>query len=176
MSHDNFSKNGNLSEEQTIVGSSFAKYLDGKILLGAVEYADLPGLHLFNVQVRVDTGANNSSLHVENIEYEERDNETWVSFDLPKDVFPDRRTSRRSAKLIDKRLVKTNNEAKEKRCLIEASVCIGKSHWTIPITLTDRSNMRYPMLLGRTAMAGRALVDPESEYIQSEDRMSVNYE
>lgn len=158
------------------IGQASAEQSEGKMVLGAVEYVDLPGLHLFNVQVRVDTGANNSSLHVDKIEYEERNGETWVSFDLPEDVFPDRKASRRSAKLVDKRTVKTNNDAKEQRCLIEVSICIGKSHWTIPITLTDRSNMRYPMLLGRTAMAGRAIVDPELEYIQSQDRMSIDYE
>lgn len=149
---------------------------DEKMILGAVEYVDLPGLHLFNVEVRVDTGAKNSSLHVENIEYEDRGGDIWVSFDLPKDVFPDRKASRRSAKLLDKRIVKTNNEARETRCLIEASICIGNSHWMIPVTLTDRSNMRFPMLLGRTAMAGRAIVDPELEYVQSEERMTINYE
>lgn len=136
-----------------------------KTLIGAIERCDLPELDIQGLEVRVDTGAKTSSLHVDNIELEERDGESWVVFDIHPDVHNVDRVVRRKAKRIKERVVKTSNDQKERRVVIETLFRLGGQCWKIELNLTDRSNMTYLMLLGREAMAGKLLVDPGESFL-----------
>lgn len=137
-----------------------------KITLGALEVCDLPQLEITKLHMRVDTGAQTSSLHVDNIEEFKNDQgELWVSFDIHPDVHNVDTVVRRKAKVHDTRIVKSSSGDKEKRHVIETRIVLGDESWPIHITLTDRSSMTYLMLLGRQAMDGRVLVDPSSEYL-----------
>lgn len=136
-----------------------------KVTVGVLEEADLPELHIESLNVRIDTGAKTSSLHVDNLELETRNGESWVSFDIHPDIHNVSRVVRRSAKVKEKRLIKSSNAEKEKRVVIETTLCMGTRSWPIEVTLTDRSSMTYLMLLGREAMQRRLVVDPEFEYL-----------
>ena len=57
-----------------------------KQLIGALECANLPELGIYNLTMRVDTGAATSSLHVDNIEEFKRDDERWIRFDIHPDI------------------------------------------------------------------------------------------
>ncbi len=138
---------------------------EDKMVVGALEQCDLPELHIRNLDVRVDTGAKTSSLHVDNLETFKRDGETWVSFDIHPDSHNVDRVVRRSARVKDHRTIKSSNATKEKRCVIETEICMGTRHWPIEVTLTDRSSMSYLMLLGREAMQGKVVVDPGAEFL-----------
>ena len=137
-----------------------------KLILGALEVCNLPKLQITNLHVRVDTGAKTSSLHVDNIETETRNEETWVSFDIHPDIHNVERVVRRSSILKETRLIKSSNAAKEQRYVIETPISMGDRTWLIEVTLTDRSSMSYLMLLGRQAMLDNVLVDPSKEYLQ----------
>ena len=139
--------------------------IDKKVIVGALEECDLPELHIYSLNMRVDTGAKTSSLHVDNIELEDRGEESWVSFDIHPDIHDVKRVVRRTAKLKEERTIKSSNAEKEKRYVIVTTICMGTKNWPIEVTLTDRSSMTYLMLLGREAMQGRLLVDPEKEYL-----------
>ncbi|MDH3673614.1 MAG: RimK/LysX family protein, partial [Gammaproteobacteria bacterium] len=54
---------------------------------------------------------------------------------------------------------------KEKRWVIRTPLTLGQHTWPIEITLTARDDMRFRMLIGRTAMNGRARVDPSRSYL-----------
>lgn len=150
--------------------------LDNKMMVGSLEECDLPELHIFSLNMRVDTGAKTSSLHVDNIQPENRDGEDWVSFDIHPDIHNVARHVRRAAKVKEIRQIKSSNAEKEKRYVIETTMCMGARSWPIEVTLTDRSNMTYLMLLGREAMSGRLVVDPEHEYVlgQRENSSELN--
>lgn len=152
--------------------------LDNKMMVGSLEECDLPELHIFSLNMRVDTGAKTSSLHVDNIQLEEREGDDWVSFDIHPDIHNVTRHVRRAAKVKETRLIKSSNAEKEKRYVIETTICMGSRNWPIEVTLTDRSNMTYLMLLGREAMMGRLIVDPEQEYVlgQRENSSELNKE
>ncbi len=137
-----------------------------KLILGALEVCNLPELHITDLQIRVDTGAKTSSLHVDNIELEMRNDESWVSFDIHPDIHNVTRVVRRSSKLKEIRSIKSSNAAKEQRYVIDTKICMGNRTWPIEITLTDRSSMSYLMLLGRQAMMNDILVDPSKEFLQ----------
>lgn len=138
-----------------------------KIILGALEKCDLPDIGIFNLVMRVDTGAATSSLHVENVEEFEKDGEQYINFDIHPDVYDVERITRHSSKVEAIRRVKSSTATRERRFLITTTLVIGENAWPIHITLTDRSEMTYNMLLGREAMQDKILVDPSKEFIFS---------
>lgn len=143
-----------------------------KLLVGAIELCDLPDLDIVGLTARIDTGAQTSSLHVDNIEEFTKDNETWVAFDIHPDIHNVEKVVRRKAKLKGRRNIKSSNAQKEKRCVISTTLTMGERRWEIQLTLTDRSEMSYLMLIGRQAMNGKIIVDPEHEYMLSQDEKS----
>ena len=136
-----------------------------KMLVGALEFCDLPELEITNLNARIDTGAQTSSLHVDNIEEFEQHGERWVSFDIHPDIHNVGTIVRRWAKLKGRRKVKSSNAQSEKRCVISTVLEMGGRRWRIHLTLTDRREMTYLMLIGRQAMNGKMMVDPEYEYL-----------
>lgn len=138
-----------------------------KPIVGALELCDLPELSIEALNIRVDTGAATSSLHVDNIEEFKKKGRTWVSFDIHPDIHNVDDIVRREAKVVTVRNVKSSTATKERRYLISTAIKMAGTQWDINLTLTDRSEMTYLMLLGREAMAGRFLVDPEHEYLLS---------
>lgn len=143
------------------------------LVLGTLEICDLPELQIADLHIRVDSGAKTSSLHVDNIEADTREGDTWVSFDIHPDIHNVERVVRRSSKVKEMRSIKSSNAAKEQRYVIETLITLGDRSWPIEVTLTDRSSMSYLMLLGRQAMLNDILVDPSKEYLQTSNP-SVN--
>ena len=141
--------------------------MEEKAIVGALELCALPELEISNLHVRVDTGAQTSSLHVDNITEIEKNGKLWVTFDIHPDYHNVEYVVRREAKVKGLRAIKSSNASKEKRYVIDTLLVIGDLQWSIQLTLTDRSNMTYLMLLGREAMQGRLIVDPSEEYLLS---------
>ena len=136
-----------------------------KRIVGALELCDLPELSITGLNVRVDTGAATSSLHVDNLEEFEQDDELWVGFDIHPNIHNVDEIVRRQAKVVGQRKVKSSTATREKRYVIHTPIVMADEAWTIELTLTDRSEMTYLMLFGREGMSGRFIVDPEQEYI-----------
>lgn len=139
-----------------------------KIVVGALEFCDLPELGITDLQMRIDTGATTSSLHVDNIEEFELDGKRRVRFDIHPDVHSVDKIITTTAPLCGKKVVKSSSADKEKRIVIKTAICLGDATWKIKLTLTDRSSMSNLMLLGREAMKDRILVDPSQEFILKE--------
>ena len=137
------------------------------LTVGALEYCDLPELDVNEIQMRVDTGAATSSLHVDNIEEFTQDGKRWVKFDIHPDVHNVETTVHKVLRLKGKKVVKSSSATKEKRVVIKTNIRMAGKEWPIKLTLTDRSSMKNLMLLGREAMAGRILVDPGQEFLLS---------
>lgn len=140
-----------------------------KLKIGALELCDLPELGIEKLHVRVDTGAATSSLHVDNIEEFRKGKNRYVSFDLHPDVHNVEDIVRTTAPVDGMKTVKSSSADTEKRVVITTGFRLGGREWPIKLTLTDRSEMTYMMLLGREAMEGRVVVDPEFEYLLSTD-------
>lgn len=136
-----------------------------KQIVGVIEVCQLPELEISQLHVRVDTGAKTSSLHVDNLQEFKKGKTLWVSFDIHPDYHNVDYIVRREAKVKATRTIKSSNATKEKRYVIDTDIVMGSERWEIELTLTDRSEMTYLMLLGRQAMKGRLIVDPELKYI-----------
>jgi hypothetical protein len=134
-------------------------------VIGAVECGTLPELGISSLPMRVDTGAATSSLHVENLQEFKRGGRNWVSFNLHPDIHNVDLGVRITTQVKGRKKVKSSSADTERRIVIDTLLALAGQEWVIQLTLTDRSEMTYPMLLGREAMAGRFLVDPAHEHL-----------
>ncbi|MDN2663425.1 ATP-dependent zinc protease [Psychromonas sp. 14N.309.X.WAT.B.A12] len=136
-----------------------------KMIIGRLESIDLPELGIKEMQVRVDTGAKTSSLHVDNIVKYMDKGQPWVKFDIHPDIHNVKRLISCSALISDIRKIKSSNGTSEERYVIETPMTLGSETWPIEITLTDRADMNYLMLFGREAIGKRLLVDPSKVFL-----------
>ncbi|UNY98631.1 30S ribosomal protein S6--L-glutamate ligase [Zhouia spongiae] len=142
--------------------------LSEKIIVGSEEWFSLPDLGIPAVKARIDSGAKTSSLHAVNIEPYKKGHETWVSFDMFPIQYNGKKHIQCTAKVIDKRIIKSSTGNKENRFVIRTTLRSQDFSTDIEVTLTNRDSMGYRMLLGREAMMGRMLVDPEQGFLLGE--------
>ena len=137
---------------------------DNKLVVGWREWVALPELGIEQIKAKVDTGARTSALHAFEVDSYQDKSGLRVRFlmhplqnDLNKVVECD-------AAVIDERLVTDSGGHREKRLVIETMLRIANMAWPIEMTLTNRDTMKFRMLLGRTAMRRRILVNPAVSY------------
>jgi hypothetical protein len=132
-------------------------------LIGWREWLALPQLSLPTLKAKIDTGARSSSLHVDVVEEFQRDGATWLRFF----VATGRRGAvdvRCEAPAFDRRAVTDSGGHVTSRWFIRTAVRLAGVEWDAEINLTNRGNMMFPMLLGRSAIGGRFRVDPQLSY------------
>ncbi len=139
-----------------------------KLVVGSEEWCSFPELGIPIIKARVDSGAKTSALHAINIAPFIKDDSNWVKFDINPIQNNSKTIIHCEAPLIDKRIVKSSSGYREQRYVIQTNLKIGESVWPIEMTLTNRDTMGFRMLLGREAMSGRILVDPEQQFLLGE--------
>jgi len=134
------------------------------MILGWRERLALPELGIARLKAKLDTGARSSSLHVDTLDTFRRDGEVWLRFSL----HPGRRAPavHAEARALDRRLVTDTGGRRTERWFIRTEVELAGARFSVDINLTDRRHMLFPLLLGRTALAGRFVVDPALSYTQ----------
>jgi hypothetical protein len=138
-----------------------------KIVIGALETCDLPDLNIFDLQIRVDTGAKTSSLHVDDIEKERREGKLGVAFTLHPDIYDIDKVTRCWAPISDVRRIKSSNGAVDQRLVITTKMVMSTVTKEIEITLSNRADMSYLMLLGREGIGEDFLVDASNTFMVS---------
>ncbi len=139
-------------------------------LLGWREWVALPELNLEHIKAKIDTGARSSALHAFALEPYRKGGQRWVMFAIhPKQKHSDV-IIECHAPIKDRRFVSDSGGHKQRRYVIESSLLVGQSLFTAELTLTNRDNMQFRMLLGRTAMNGRFIIDPSASYVQGEPK------
>ena len=139
-----------------------------KIIVGSEEWCAVPQLNIPALKARVDSGAKTSALHAVNIVQFKKEGMPWVSFDVHPIQNDGKTTVHCEALVHDKRKVKNSSGSSEVRFVIKTVLSIADDTWEVEITLTNRDNMGYRMLLGRQAMSGKMLVDPEASCLLGE--------
>lgn len=135
------------------------------IPIGWREWARLPDLDVGWVKAKVDTGARSSSLHAFDLVHFERDGAPWVRFD----VHPKQRKATDAvtveAPLFDTRSVKSSSGVAETRPVIQTTLRLGGVERVIELTLTRRDDMGFRMLVGREALRGAFVVEPDRSFV-----------
>ena len=138
--------------------------MDHKVIVGSQEWCALPGLGWPAIKARVDSGAATSSLHAFNITPFQRAGTDWISFEVHPLQNDRSVVVRHEAPVVQLRGVKNTSGLVESRYVIREQLVLGDQQWPIELTLTNRDAMGHRMLLGREAMVGRVLVDPEGSH------------
>ena len=134
-------------------------------VLGWREWVSLPGLGIDRIKAKVDTGARTSALHAFDVQLVEDHGTKLVKFSIHPEQKNLDTVVKCQAVLLDEREVRDSGGHSEQRYVIETQIAIGSSLHTAEITLTNRDNMGFRMLIGRTAMKGNYLVDPGKSYL-----------
>src|SRR5690606_19443495 len=127
-----------------------------------------PTLGIPAIKARVDSGAKTSCVHAVNIQTFKRNGANWVSFEVHPLQDNRRIVARCEAPVVDRRTVRSSSGDSVKRLVVKVPMRLGEKIWDVELTLTNRDSMGYRMLLGREAMAGRMLVDPEERFMQGD--------
>lgn len=142
---------------------------DQRRAAGWREWVALPGLGIPAVKAKLDTGARTSALHVADLKTFEQDGRQRVRFVL----HPLRRRPTLAydciADVIDRRLVSDSGGHRERRLVIRTALRLGSDEWPIELTLTNRENMLFRLLLGRSALGDRFVVDPRHSFLHGRD-------
>ncbi|MCF6442488.1 RimK/LysX family protein [Pseudoalteromonas luteoviolacea] len=140
-----------------------------KMIIGHIEAINLPEFGISSLPVRVDTGAQTSSLHVDNIKQVSVQGKPGVEFDIHPEMHNVDKVIRCSAPLHDVRKVKSSNGMSEQRYVIKTRAQMGGFEWDIEVTLTNRADMTYLMLLGRQALSGLFYVEVSQTFVMSSE-------
>lgn len=133
--------------------------------LGQVEYVDIVP-YKYRQKARIDTGAETSSIDAQDIVEFERDGKPWVKFKVK-----DRNTGETvemRAQVTRTVLIKQHGVDNVRRQVISLTLAIGNLKDDVEVTLADRENFEYPILIGRNFLQGRALVDVSRKFLSLE--------
>jgi len=132
--------------------------------IGWREWISLVDINDFNLKAKIDTGATISALHATHIKEFDRNNERYVKFRIHQS---------KSYKIIKKpvlgyKTIKNSFGKKQSRPLISISIKMGNNIIDTLITLAKRSNMTYPVLIGRSSLKKNYRINPRKSYLTGE--------
>lgn len=152
-------------KSSSIVAAEAPRAVRPKKIISWREWVRLPDLDVGRIKAKIDTGARTSALHAYKITPFTKDGAAYVRFI----VHPLQRSNTPEitcvALVIDHRGVTDSGGRREQRYVIRTMLKLGKSAWPIELTLTNRDQMGFRMLIGRQALRRRYLVDPGRSFI-----------
>lgn len=135
------------------------------LIVGWKESISLPDLGIEGLPAKVDTGARTASLHVTNAKLiEDESGERIIRFQAD---LVGQGLKTYEAPAAETRTVRSSNGEAEERLTIRTRLQLGSMSRKVDITLSDRTEMRFPMLVGRTSMRRGVLVDPLNSFLVS---------
>lgn len=130
--------------------------------VGWREWVSLPEFGVDVIKAKIDTGAKTSCLHAPKITPYRKNGELWVKFVIHPLQRSDEAEFKVRAKVLERRDVTDSGGHTECRWVVETELMIGKEKRKIDLTLTDRSGMRFRMLVGRSALKDAAVYPSKS--------------
>lgn len=163
--------------EPKVVEKEVIKYLptpesvasdDAVGVVGAVEWAYVEPGGIF-LEARIDTGAETSSIHAEDIQLLEKDGKRYVSFTLENPETGERIPLER--RLHRRVLIKQTGDAEsERRYVVRMWVTLDKKRTWLDVSLSDRDDFEYPLLLGRNMLIDEFVVDVARHHTRPRSR------
>jgi hypothetical protein len=129
------------------------------------EWVSLPELGIDWVKAKLDTGARSSAIHAWDVAEVARDGRTLVSFELHPWQRSDLDARRVELPVFDRRTVRSSTGHEEERYVVRTPIRIASHELDAELTLTNRDEMGFRMLVGREALRGHLVVDPSRSYL-----------
>lgn len=133
-----------------------------KKIVGRREVVTIEELDLVDIDAKIDTGADSNALHCDDIFVDE---DNFVHFKLLDEVHSSYYNKQMKMPLYKLKKVKSSNGKRELRPYVKVTLIFFKKRYKSIISLTNRSDMKYPMLIGRQFLNKRFLVDVSQEYL-----------
>ena len=139
--------------------------VEGKVIVGWIEKAlILP--EQTAVKVKVDSGALTSSMHATNLERFKRDSKRWVRYDVDvKDADTGENVTMKFERPLYRQITVRGAGGEDHRPVVKMRLCIGNRVYEEQFSLRDRSDMTYPVLLGRRTIEHIGLIDVSSTFL-----------
>jgi hypothetical protein len=130
-----------------------------RITIGRTDKADFPELSLEEIDVKIDSGAYTSSIHCSDIKEIKINNQSLIKFTLldPEHSFYNHKEF--SFRDYSSKIIKSSNGISEKRFMIHTEIVIFKTTFPIYLTLSERKDMKFPVLLGRKFLNKKFVID-----------------
>ncbi len=129
------------------------------IVIGRKDRVDFPQLRLYDIEAKIDTGAYTSAIHCHSIKLIDKDGEEKVRFNLLDSSHPSYNNKRFTLHVYGRRKIKNSFGQVEQRYIVKTKILLFGELFDIELSLTDRSKMEYPVLLGRKVLHNRFLVN-----------------
>jgi len=134
-------------------------------IIGRLEHIDFPEWNICKLDAKIDTGAYTSSLHCHHVEQFLENKIRMVKFYLLDPDHPEYEKRLYSCAVNSVRKVKSSNGIIEERVSVKTKMKLYDRTYTIELTLADRSNMKYPVLIGRKFLQNKFIVDVSKKYL-----------
>lgn len=141
--------------------------------IGWREWISLPELGITRIKAKTDSGARTSALHAFALEPFKEGNQQKIKFDIHPLQHNTTLVTTCIADVIDIRSVTDSGGHREERYVISTPIKIGEETWPIEITLTERDTMLFRMLLGRSAIKRRFLINPARSFITTKSKVNL---
>ncbi|MDJ1483415.1 RimK/LysX family protein [Cytophagaceae bacterium YF14B1] len=128
-------------------------------IIGRFDRIDLPDFGAINIGAKIDTGAYSSAIHCSKIKLYKKKGKRYISFHILDSHIPVIEHRRYITSRFRKKKVRSSSGHVEKRYFIETYIILFGEKILVEFSLSDRENMRFPVLLGRKMLKNRFLVD-----------------
>jgi len=142
--------------------------------IGSLDRVDFPLLSLADLPCKIDTGAETSAIHCHKVKLIEKDGEEIISFCLLDPKHPNYNGIEFRVKDFEEKKVKSSFGQSEFRYTIRTQVILFGEKITANFTLSDRERMKYPVLLGKSLLKKRFLVDVSQIDLSYKQKVSIN--
>lgn len=142
-------------------------------IVGWREWVSLPDLGVSWIKAKIDTGARTSAVHAFDAEEFERDGATWIAYSIHPWQRRDDDAVRCESLVLDRRVVRSSSGQAEERPVVRTEITIAGRRVGAELTLSQRDEMGFRMLVGRTTLAQGFLVDVATSYAGKRPRQSL---
>jgi hypothetical protein len=129
------------------------------MVIGRREYVDFPELDIFGIEAKIDTGAYTSAMHCKDIAIKKIEGKDMLCFKLLDNTHPEYNEQEHCFEYFIQKNIKSSSGETELRYVIKTILIIGAKRIRTAVSLTDRGNMRYPVLIGRKMLKNKFIID-----------------
>ena len=133
--------------------------IKNKIIIGRSDKANFPELNLEDIDIKIDSGAYTSSIHCSEICEISTNKKSVIKFKLLDSSHPQFNKKDFIIEEYSSKIVKSSNGISEKRYLIKTKIILFNTEFPIYLTLSERSDMKFPVLLGRKFLNKKFVID-----------------